>query len=181
MRSFISLNIDLKSKEKIQKIQNLVKEKIEKPYLARFEKPENFHLTIFFVGEVDEIKLTKIYETVVTKIENKFGQLNFECSGINAFPNLKNPKVIFLNCKDSENKIFELAEEVKTILGEFGFTQDKNFHPHITLARIKGRTKLKDISDINLKVNFSVNKLSIMQSIISTTGAEHKEIFAINL
>lgn len=181
MRSFISLNIDFKSKEKIQKIQNLLKEKIEKPYLARFEKPENFHLTIFFAGEADIIKLKEIYETLKNKIENKFGKLSFECSGINAFPDLKNPKVIFLNCDNKQNKIFKLAAKVKTILGEFGFMQDKNFLPHITLARIKGRTKLKETSDINFKVNFSVDKLSIMQSIISTEGAEHKEIFAINL
>jgi 2'-5' RNA ligase len=181
LRSFISLNIDLKSKKKIKEIQNLVKERIDKPHLTRFENPENFHITIFFVGEVDKIKLEEIYETLKNNIQKKFGQLSFECNAINAFPNLKNPRVIFLNCENKENKIFELAEVVKLILEKFGFIQDKNFHPHITLARVKGKIRLKDLSGINLKVNFSVESISIMESIISTKGAEHKEIFAINL
>jgi len=179
LRSFISLNIDLKIKEKIKEIQNLVKDKIDKPVLARFENPANFHLTLFFIGETDEFKISEIYEALKINTENKYGLLTFTCIGIDAFPDLKHPKVIFLNCENIENRIFELAENIKSVLKKFGFIPDKNFHPHITLARVKG--KIKDLSDLNIKINFSADKLSIMQSKITTDGAEHKEIFAINL
>lgn len=181
MRSFISLNIDIKNKENIQIIQNLLKTKIDKPIFVRFENPKNFHLTVFFIGEIDESKIPEIYSGLKKVVENKFGELNFNCNEINAFPDLKNPRVLFLNCTNEEGKIFDLAEEIKNVMKDFGFVPDKNFHPHITLARVMGRVKLKDLSDIKIDINFSVTKLSIMQSRITTKGAEHKEMFTINL
>lgn len=181
MRCFISLNIDNKNKELIQKIQNLLKTRIDKPFLVRFENPKNFHQTLFFIGEIEEKKLKELYFILKERIENKFGELNFICSAIDAFPDLLNPKVLFLCSDNIENKIFELAEIIKNISKDFGFIPDKNFHPHITLGRVKGRIKLNDTSNMNFNIKFSVNKLSIMQSRITTSGAEHKEIFAIKL
>ncbi|MBN8571548.1 MAG: RNA 2',3'-cyclic phosphodiesterase [Ignavibacteria bacterium] len=181
MRAYISLNIDAENKENIRKIQHILKIKLDKPFLVRFENPKNFHLTLFFIGETNEEKLELVYNKLKLELENKYGELNFHCSGINAFPDLKNPRVLFLNCRSKENKIFEPAEKIKNILCDFGFTQDKNFHPHITLARIKGKIKLKNTDDIKTDVIFSVSKISIMESTISTNGGEHKELFLINL
>ena len=181
MRAFISINIDPENKENIRKIQHLLKTKVDKPFLVRFENPKNFHITLFFIGEIDKRKLELIYDEMKMELENKYGELNFNCSEINAFPILDKPRVLFLNCSSKVNKIFEPAEKIKNILNDFGFTQDKNFHPHITLARIKGKIKLKNLDDIKTDVIFSVSKISIMESIITTKGAEHKELFSINL
>lgn len=181
MRAFISINIDTENKEKIRKIQYLLKMKIDKPFLARFENPKNFHMTLFFIGEIDKSKLELIYHEMKMQLENKYGELNFNCRKINAFPDLNRPRVLFLDCINKENKIFELSEKIKIILNESGFFQDKNFHPHITLARLKGKIKLENSDEIKADVNFSADKISIMESIISTKGAEHKEIFFINL
>lgn len=181
MRSFISLHIDAKSKESIKDIQRLLKIYIDKPDNARFETPANFHVTLFFIGDIDKVKLAKVYKILKQNIENKYGELNFKSTEINAFPDLRKPKVFFLNCINTGNKIFEIAETIRNILREFEFTSDKDFLPHITLARVKNKIKLKDLSDINIDINFSASKISIMQSRITTAGAEHKEIFAINL
>ena len=181
MRSFISLNIDLQNKKSIQKIQNFLKSRIFKVHNVRFENPENFHLTLFFIGEAEYEVLAKIKDGLNRLLESKFGELSFICTDINAFPNLKNPRVLFLNCLNTENKIFELAEIIKNCLSEFGLKADHHFHPHVTLARVKSKIRIKDLTDIKVDVKFSVSKVSIMQSIISTNGSEHKEIFAINL
>ncbi len=181
MRAFISINIDAENKENIQKIQYLLKSKVDKPFLVRFENPKNFHMTLFFIGEIEKSKLELIYHEMKMQLENKYGELKFNCPAINAFPNLDKPRVLFLDCINKENKIFELAEKIKIILNDSGFSQDKNFHPHITLARLKGKIKLENSDEIKADVNFSARKISIMESIISTQGAEHKEIFFINL
>jgi 2'-5' RNA ligase len=125
LRSFISLNIDNKNKENIEKIQNRLKQGIEENFLLRFENPKNYHLTLFFIGEIQKDKLTEVYNELRKNIENKFGKLNFTCNKIDAFPDLKKPKVLFLNCINAENKIFEIAEIIKNVLKEFGFLTDK--------------------------------------------------------
>jgi 2'-5' RNA ligase len=181
MRAFISINIDTENKENIRKIQHLLKAKIDKPFLARFENSKHFHMTLFFIGEIEKSKIELIYHEMKMQLENKYGELNFNCPKINAFPDLNKPRVLFLDCINKENKIFELAEKIKNILNDSGFSQDKNFHPHITLARLKGKIKLKNSDEIKTDVNFSAGKISIMESTISTKGAEYKEIFFIKL
>lgn len=181
MRAFISINIHKQTKDKIAAIQRELRNKINNPHNVKFENSNNFHLTLFFIGEIDERKLCLIKDELSDNIERKFGELNFNCNEINAFPNLKKPRVIFLNCINKENKIFELAEKIKNILNSFGYNQDKPFHPHITLARVKNRIHLNDFSDLNAEINFSISEISIMKSELTSKGAIHQEVFAINL
>lgn len=158
-----------------------LKSKINNPESVRFENPKNFHLTVFFLGEVEVNKLGVIYEALKKDLENKSGNLQFNCTEINAFPNLKKPKVLFLNCTNKEDKILKIFQSIKKILSEFGYYADKEFYPHITLGRIKGKAKLDYLSEMKINVNFHVSKLSIMESTITANGALHKEIFGINL
>lgn len=181
MRVFISINIDTKTKEDITAIQQNLKKKIRNPENVRFDSPKNFHLTLFFIGEIDKNSLQLINDALRKNTEGKFGKLNFECRQINAFPNLNNPKVIFLNCRNTENKIFDLSEKIKTVLNKFGIKQDKPFYPHITLVRVREKIKIADASDLNIDIKFSAAKLSIMQSELTPKGAIHEEVFAINL
>lgn len=181
MRSFISLNISSRAKREIKTICDGLKKKIGTNAQVRYDNPDNYHITLFFIGEINEGSLKKIYDVLKERLSGRFGELNFVCEDYGGFPNLKNPRVIFLDSRNIENKIFEIAAVVDGVLSEYGFPRDKKFHPHITLARIKSRIDLEKLSNEKVDVNFSVSKISIMQSIISTKGAEHKEIFAINL
>lgn len=181
MRAFISLNIDTQTKQEIRKICDDLKEKIGTRAQVRYDNPKNYHITFFFLGEVNDNLIREIYESLNESLENKFGELNFLCNGFGGFPDLKNPKVVFLKCENAENKISELSKSIDNILASFDFQRDKKFHPHITLARIKSRIDLDELSAKKISVKFSVSKLSVMQSILSDKGAEHKEIFAINL
>jgi len=181
MRAFVSINIDAEIKNQMAEIQHVLKDKLNNPFNAKLENPKNFHLTLFFIGDIEEGTLFEIKNEISKNAEGKFGKLNFECNEIGAFPNLKNPRVIFLNCCNKENKIFELVNEVKSVLYKFGFNQDKPFHPHITLARVKGRIKIDDVSGLNVNIKFSAAKLSIMKSELTSKGAIHEEVFAINL
>jgi 2'-5' RNA ligase len=181
MRAFVSINLDAEIKNQIAEIQHVLKDKLNNPFNVKLENPKNFHLTLFFMRDVEEGTLFEIKNEINKNVEGKFGELHFECNHIGAFPNLKNPRVIFLNCDNKENKIHELANEIKSVLYKFGFTQDKPFHPHITLARIKDRIKINDVSGLNINIKFSAARLSFMKSELTSKGAVHKEVFDINL
>ena len=65
MRTFISINPDIDTKKKISEIQIRLKEKIStinKSFLdcVKWESVYNFHMTLFFIGEVNETGLNKI-------------------------------------------------------------------------------------------------------------------------
>lgn len=181
MRSFISLKIDTKSKESIAKVQDLLKSEFKNFKIVKFEKPANFHITIFFIGEISDEKLNEIYELLKNKIEGKIGALEIELSEIRAFPDLSNPKVIFLKCVNPDNKIFQLSDIIKSILSKFGYDSDYDFYPHITLARIKSKIKAEDLTELKTDIKFSISKLSIMKSTQTRSGSLHEELFSINL
>jgi 2'-5' RNA ligase len=182
MRTFISLNPDIDTKKKISEIQIRLKEKIStvnKSYLdfVKWESEINFHLTLFFIGEVNENDLNKIRSglNIIGK-EIKISEMEFTFKGIDAFPKLKYPRVIILDLTNKYEKVFELSGTINSDLKEHGFISDKKFHPHITLGRVKRDRKidLTGIRDsVSSDLSFKINNFCLMKSELKSSGAEY--------
>ncbi len=182
MRTFISFNLEDNIKEQILVIQSKIKKR-QNPASMEFMKWENkskFHLTVFFLGDIDKEKLNSLIKNLENfSKENSFGKITFESNSIGCFPNFKFPRVIFVDLKNEDMKVFEFFEKLSAILQESGFESDKKFHPHLTLARIKNNFKpqLNNINEeIQFKFKFSVNKFYLMESKLLPAGSEYKEI-----
>jgi RNA 2',3'-cyclic 3'-phosphodiesterase len=185
MRTFISLNPDEPVRKKISEIQNYVKEKISdlNPEFLNSIKwePENkFHLTLFFIGETDENKVSVIHSGL-KKLESgiSFKEINFKLKSINAFPKLKYPRVLILELDNEDKKVFELSNKINSVLKEIGFENDKLFHPHFTIGRIKRDHKInltKLENNIEIDLNFYVNKFFLMESKLKKDGSEYSVI-----
>lgn len=184
MRTFISFNIDESLKNQISDIQHKVRE-TQKPASKEFIKWENknkFHLTVFFLGEIREEKLDiLIKELDIFVYNNKFEKFCFESNGINGFPDMIHPRVLFVELKDLEKKSTMFSKELGRVLKDTGFKLEKKYHPHITLARIKKYYKFRpEFQNINEQVKFDfkfeINKFHLMESKILQTGSVYKEI-----
>lgn len=182
MRTFISLNPDIDTKKKISEIQIRLKEKIStinKSFLdsVKWESEINFHMTLFFIGEVSENDMNKIRNGLnVIEKELNTSEMEFTYKGIDAFPKLKYPRVIILDLINKDGKVFELSERINSALKKYGFQSDKKFHPHITLGRVKRDRKidLSNIRDsISSDLSFKVNSFCLMKSELKSSGAEY--------
>ena len=181
MRSFISLNINEDVKEKIQNIQNEVKEYLgeEKKHLIRWEKKDKFHMTLFFLGDVaaDMVNdLIKELEFIKFQPNN---EIFFHANSINAFPRLRYPRVLFVDMYNKDKKALILYNKIYQVLKLFKFEPDKKFHPHITLGRVKRDQKmnLTDLKDeIKVKIDFSINSFYLMESKLDYRGSEYKTV-----
>jgi len=182
MRTFISFNLDDDIKNQITDIQSQIKKK-QKPASMEFIKWENkskFHLTVFFLGEIDHQKLDKLKNDLENfSKNNSLGNILFESNGINCFPNFKFPRVLFVDLKNEDGKAVEFYDGLSSVLADSGFEADKKFHPHLTLARIKNNFK-PDLHNINerLKFNFrfSLDRFYLMESKLLPTGSVYKEL-----
>ena len=132
MRTFVA--IELSNDAVIDSIKNLQNE------LCLEAKPvatENLHFTLQFLGEVSEEKLEKI-SSALEKIE--FSSFNLTLKTIGAFPNPKNPKVVWIGTdKIGGDCLVELSKKVGSVLEPLDLIPDKPFKPHITIFRIKKR------------------------------------------
>jgi len=132
-------------------------------------KPKNFHLTLKFLGEVEEDKIKSIKD-IIKKI--KFQSLNLTTSEIGFFPSENYINVIWLGLKNGD-KVIELHNLIDSLLPSF--PQDIRFHPHITLARVKfipqKQEFVKQIKEIKLEPkSVSISSFKLVKSTLTPVG-----------
>jgi RNA 2',3'-cyclic 3'-phosphodiesterase len=110
--------------------------------------PELFHLTLKFLGDVDDAKVDSIVLRLQQVLHKPFA---VESGNIGFFPNSKNPRVIWRGIKPEE-QCKELQEKIDKVLSEL-FPPEQKFKPHITLARVKKFSDEKGFADIEKKLN----------------------------
>ncbi|MED5543145.1 MAG: RNA 2',3'-cyclic phosphodiesterase, partial [Thermoproteota archaeon] len=139
MRVFIAVEIsNEKILEKIQTFQKNVK--ID----AKPTRVDQIHFTLQFLGEINDEKCQQVQDVLN---EISFSQFDISLKNVGGFPNLKNPRVIWVGLeKDGAGKLTDLANEIGTKLTKLGFEKDKKFKPHLTVFRVKKR--IESVSSI---------------------------------
>ena len=126
MRLFISINFDDNTKEKILAVQNRLRQKGR----GRFTSPENLHLTLAFLGEVDEAGIPEI-KAVMDSLTVQEMRLIFSHIGY-----FKRDSELWWIGAEADAELMELQKDLIRGLKSSGFApDDKRFRPHITLAR----------------------------------------------
>jgi RNA 2',3'-cyclic 3'-phosphodiesterase len=100
---------------------------------ARWVRPENLHVTLKFIGHVDNGKLDAIRAALAEVRLDSPVELRFH--GLGFFPNGKRPRVFWAGIEASPN-LSPLAGEIEARLAKVGIVgETREFAPHLTLAR----------------------------------------------
>ena len=107
----------------------------------RWVPPENWHITLVFLGEVAERSLGKLVDTVAPIAGACPGiPVNFE--SLEWFPSPLKPRMLTLGVEQAP-ALMTLQAEVSSALRREGFHSERRaYRPHLTLARLKGSRKL---------------------------------------
>ncbi len=157
MRTFVAIEIsDIKVIDSIVKFQN------ENHFDVKPITSKNLHFTLQFLGEVTEDLSQKIIE-IIRKI--KFSSFDVYLNGIDAFPNIKFPKIIWIGTDmRGGNLLIGLSQKIQKMLEPLGFFPDKSFKPHITIFRIKKNNEYKIKEVVNYKkMSFGKQKISCIK------------------
>lgn len=183
MRLFISINPDEETADNIYKVQQEFKKRISdinKDFVnkIKWEEKNKFHMTLFFIGEADDKKAGEIDSGLrETSNRNVSGEIEFSFGILNAFPKMRYPRVLFLELNNTDKKIFELSKRINECLIKTGIESDKQFHPHITLGRVKRESKL-NLSQLksyqNIVFKFTVKEFFLIESRLKSHGSEYK-------
>lgn len=99
----------------------------------------NLHLTLRFLGELPEPALPAL-ETALRGAVAGQGPLSLQPGGVGAFPDLRAPRVLFLQMAAPGDALARLATAVRTAVDPLlppDRRDDRPLHPHLTLARVK--------------------------------------------
>jgi 2'-5' RNA ligase len=101
-------------------------------------RPEQMHLTLKFLGDVPDTETPDICR-VVDQVAADFEPFEIICRGAGAFPNAADPRTLWIGIQDGADELKKLQAAIddafKTKLG-YGKEQ-RAFHPHLTLGRVK--------------------------------------------
>ncbi len=183
MRSFIAIELSEDVKSGLAGLQQELKGCGAD---IRWVKPDNIHLTLKFLGDVDEKKVRSIVEQVKGACAD-YSIFDLKISGIGVFPNLKSPKVLWTGVKVVDT-LEGLCRDIDSGMASLGFPLEKRkFSPHLTLGRFRSmKGKGAVIDEIKLHnadcigiVN--VRAVSLMKSDLGPAGAKYTRVAEIGL
>jgi 2'-5' RNA ligase len=147
--------------------------------------PENLHVTLKFLGEV---ALERTAEVSRTLAESAAGVPAFgaELRGVGAFPHAGRPTVIWTGLVGADSFV-RLAERLEVSLELQGFARESRaFHPHVTLARVKGRPSggLRALLERHVATSFGpvdIASVELYQSELHREGARYTVLASVRL
>ncbi len=143
MRSFISM--DIKSKEVLDKIDIFQKKLKNSACPMKTVEKENLHLTLKFLGEINEHSYKRIVESLEPTLR-EFSSFEVEIKGTGFFPSISNLRVIWVGLNAPE--IVYIQKEIEDTINSMGFAEDKKFVPHLTVSRIKSSLNKKSLLNV---------------------------------
>ncbi|HCA80029.1 MAG TPA: RNA 2',3'-cyclic phosphodiesterase [Bacteroidetes bacterium] len=182
VRTFIALPLPSELKEKIARTQSELREAGGD---VKWDAPDKFHITLKFLGDAEPPVIPKLAESLQKSIGG-LGAFEVSYEGVGGFPNIIRPRVVWIGTKPSSalDRVQRLIEESCAALG---FPRDdRQFHAHITLGRVKGNRGLDGLTARLKSVTFEpsiarCSEIHIMRSDLKPTGSVYALLKSIPL
>lgn len=101
----------------------------------RWVSPENLHLTLRFLGDVEEGRMPEAHQAVRSAAAG-VGPFAIRPGAFGAFPNAQRPRVLYVSLEGDVGRLRGLQRRVESELVGRGFPkEDRPFSPHLTIGR----------------------------------------------
>ena len=140
---------------------------------AKWVKEDNFHVTLRFIGEVDE-GLADDIDALLSQVNHASFHLSLE--GVGYFGKPNNARAVWAGVAKNENLI-HLHAKIETALQRMGQpSEERRYTPHVTLARLSCTPKTRLNEYIAGHMNFrsrtiSIEAFTLFSSFLSSAGA----------
>ena len=179
IRSFISLDLPLSLRHELSGHAKLIAGQ-DKRQKIRWLPPENYHLTLVFLGEVESTILSGLQFELEQKLEAAESVL-LTISAITPFP-FSRPRIAAALVVHTA-ALLRLQSDVANCVRKYGITLERRrFVPHVTLGRLKPRAgKTVDFKVRNILLSGIADYVTLFQSELTPDGAIHTALAEIPL
>ncbi len=179
IRSFIAVELPAAV---ISLLDNLQQELQALGLKARWVRPQNIHLTLKFLGNIDPAAIEDIGEAMA-EAAGDCAPFALTVGGIGFFPGIKRPRVIWVGLGGATTVLLNLQRNLANRLAAVGFAKEKrSFKAHLTLGRIRRAVHpnilgqaLEDYSDLE-NLNFSADRIILFKSDLKPSGAVYTHL-----
>ncbi len=153
-----------------------------KPYWrgVKWDENEKLHVTLKFLGEMEELKIERI-KGVLGDLSRIYSPFQMAIAGFGGFPNLQNPRVLFIGLTEN-HRLSELQSEIEEGIEGLGFEKEHRiFVPHVTIGRIKRGVRSEGSFPIPAATPFFISEIAIMKSLLYREGSKYAPVSAFRL
>jgi 2'-5' RNA ligase len=98
----------------------------------------NLHITLKFLGEIRSGRIRPL-EEALSGVAAGCPPFSLDAFGGGAFPGTRNPRVLWAGFREPLELVGNLQQNIENALSGAGFPrEDRSFHPHITVGRVRG-------------------------------------------
>jgi 2'-5' RNA ligase len=136
LRTFIAVDPGKAIRSRCVALQETLARSAER---VRWEKPENIHVTLLFLGDVDERDLLPVCQAVSGVCATQYA-FPVSVESVGCFPNLQRPRTIWAGIAAGSVELITLHDALEKPLMELGYyrREERQFKPHLTIGRVKG-------------------------------------------
>src|SRR5262245_18984155 len=178
MRCFIAIEVPSEVRSAFVELQNVLRSAGAD---VAWTNPDNVHLTLKFLGEIDKKLVSKV-EQVCLETITSMSPFELNVNRIGLFPNERHPRVLWVGLGGEIETLEKLQEQLDERLAGIGFeVEEKDFQPHLTVGRIRSNKNLREMlkrSDgYSLPtLSFVVEEIVLMKSDLLSSGACYSEL-----
>lgn len=174
MRAFIALELPEVFVEETLELARDLRSCVD----GRFVPATNYHLTLAFLGDVDERDVASAM-AALDAVADQCVAPSLVCTGLGTFGRA-NDATLWLGLDDSI-VLRSLASIVREELGSRGLAFDtKSFKPHITLAR-RVRIPRGSLPPLGFPRDAQGVRVTLFKSELSREGATYKALYSVDL
>ena len=189
VRVFVAVDIGDEVRREVTRVITTLTGKLEavkKPPKVAWVKPNALHVTVKFLGELEDADVERIQALLAPPIAME--PFLLEWRGIGTFPNNKHPRALWLGVKNGAAPLAELEAEVsRRLAGEKAVEiEDRAFLPHLTLGRVKmageGIDWPKLLQSVEVKrATSTVDRVTLYRSVLSQYGPNYTGLVSAHL
>lgn len=176
MRTFIAIELPQEIRNSLASLQEQLRSSGAD---VKWVAPVNIHLTLKFLGEIDEKKLDEVSKIIDDIAKNKT-TFAIRITSLGAFPKINYPRVIWVGIDKGDMETKEIANDLEEAIAKIGIPkEDRPFSSHITIGRLRSpQNRERLVKELNKLVDdfgkqnleFSVTKITFFKSTLTPKG-----------
>jgi len=179
-RAFIAVD---PSSEVLRRLGDAIRALEKKTRGFRWVRSEGIHLTLRFLGEIDEETLAAVDERL-KQLAPSCEPIPLSASGLGFFPGPEKPRIVWAGLAGGEGRLSDLQGRVHQLVEDLPVhpEKDREFTPHLTLARIPNFRAASGVSAILQAASearfgeFTVDRLFLYKSRLTPEGARYTKL-----
>lgn len=150
----------------------------------RWLSEDQFHLTLRFLGSVEENILEEKICPRLAQLVPQFSPITLQVRGVGFFPSPARPRVVWAGVEGEIEPLIVLQKRVQEAVQSLAQSpeEDRSFRPHLTIGRVRephrryGFERIAAVGEAVELGSFTVDEILLYKSELTPRGSRYTEL-----